>query len=211
MKTARCIALAVALIAIALPQTAEAKTERPTVASFHAIDVTGVAHVVFTQQATQTITVTAPPALLKRLRLSVQHGVLDIGLANGPIFGSDGKLHLTITAPKLDQFDVAGVADVTVHGLTGNDFTLHLSGTGSFDLEGNVARATLLVSGAGTIDARQLHADNLTLEINGAGSVRAYASHDAHVSVSGVGSAKIAGNPTLRHVSQSGVGSVSFE
>lgn len=211
MRRAGFLTLAAALIAAALDPPAQAATETRAVPAFHAIRVTGVAQVGFTQAATQSITATASPALLKRLRLTVSDGTLTIGLKSGTIFGNDGKLHLAITAPKLDRFDVAGVANATVRGLTGDHFALSLSGTGSFDLQGAVDHAAITVSGAGSIDARHLITRDLTLDISGAGSVRAYASRLARVSVSGVGSAKIYGHPAQRSVSRTGVGSVRFD
>ncbi len=211
MKRIAFIALAAgAIVATGAPQ-ADAKTEHPALAPFHAIRIAGVARLEFVEAPRQSVSVTARPAVLKRLRLTVVAGVLDVRTDNVTVFGGDDKVVLTVTAPRLDRVDVGGVTSGTLRGLSGANFALRIAGAGSITVAGSVTKALLSVSGTGSINASRLITDDLVVDISGAGSLRGHANHAAYVSVSGVGSATIAGNPPVRDVAKSGVGSVTFD
>lgn len=211
MKRATFIGLAAGAIGAAMIADTEAETERPALPPFGSISIAGVTQLEFSEAPTQSVRAIASAAVLKRLSLTVTAGVLHVGMKSGTMFHGGGKPRLMVTAPRLDSVTVSGVASGTVSGLTGTSFRLAIRGTGSMIVTGAVARADLIVSGAGTIDARKLVADDLRVDISGAGSMHGYARRSADVAVSGVGSATIAGDPPSRRVSKSGVGSVSFE
>jgi len=196
--------------ALGLMPGAEAATVHPALAPFHAIRIDGVAHVVFTEAPDQSVTATGRTATLKRLRLTVENGVLVMRMKSGASSYGDDAVRLALTAPLLDHVTVSGMASGDLRGLTGPAFTLDVSGTARLTMSGAVQRAMLTVSGAGQVDAKRLVADDLTLKIDGTGVVRGYASKVVHVSVSGVGTAHVAGDPPVRDVSKSGIGLVEF-
>ena len=211
MFVASFIALGAALAVPLIQADAATGTEHPALPPFHAIVIDGAAHLAFTEAPAQSVTVTATPAMLRRVTLTVRNGVLHVDQTHGTRFGGDGRLALAVTAPALDRIDVTGAVRGVARGLTGPSFTLNLSGAGSMTVTGTVARAALAISGAGGIDAGSLRAKHLTADLSGAGSLRAYASDSCRVSVSGVGTAVIAGNPRNRTIDRSGVGSVTFD
>lgn len=197
-------------IGLGLVRGAAAATLHPALAPFHAIRIDGMARVLFTEAPHQSVVATAGAATLKRLRLSVNDGVLVVGLRSGALSADDDTVRLIITAPRLDQVAVNGMASGDLRGLSGAAFALEVSGTARLTMSGTVRRAVVSVSGAGQVDAQRLITDDLTLKIDGTGVVRGYASRVVHVSVSGVGTAHVAGDPTVRDVSRRGIGLVEF-
>lgn len=67
------------------------------------------------------------------------------------------------------------------------------------------------LSGVGSLDAKDLKADNVNSTLNGVGSVKVYAKDSATMYLRGVGSAIVYGNPTVRKAEVSGLGKVTWE
>jgi len=194
----------------AMPR-AMAASLSPTLAPFHAIRIMGTARLTYTRAAAQTVTLTGSEGLLRRVRLTVEDGVLVLRLKRGTWFGDESHPDLTVATPRLDRLDVSGMASGRLSGLQGRDFAVQVAGTGRLTLSGAVKQMSVSVSGAGKVDATRLIAQDLRVDISGTGSVSAYASKAAHIEISGVGSAHIAGHPAVRDVSRSGIGSVVFD
>ncbi|MEE3500718.1 GIN domain-containing protein [Acidiphilium acidophilum] len=211
MNRAGFIGVAAGLAASVLVPRAEAASESPVLPGFHGIRVAGMARISWHRAARQSVMITGSPALLKRVRLTVTDGMLDLRLKSGIWSGDDGRLQLVVATPHLDRLDVSGMASGTVSGLDGPAFAVNISGTGRLTLSGAVTKAAIAVSGAGRVDAAKLIADDLTVSISGTGTVNGYARQDAHIAVNGVGSVRVAGHPAVRDVSNSGVGSVVFD
>jgi len=84
---------------------------------------------------------------------------------------------------------------------------LRASGAASFELSGVADELYIDISGAGSINARELQSTNAEVHITGAGSADVYASSTLYASIAGVGSITYYGNPTVtRNVA--GIGSV---
>jgi hypothetical protein len=67
------------------------------------------------------------------------------------------------------------------------------------------------LSGVGSLDATNLRADNVELQMSGMGSANVFARTAANLSLSGLGSATVYGNPATRNASTSGMGKVSWK
>lgn len=205
------IALGAAAILVAASAPAEARTKHFALPPFHAIAIDGAAHLDFTEGPAQSVTATARPSLLRRVRIRVRDGVLHVDERHGLGLFGRRRLDLVVSAPALDRIGIDGAVSGWARDLSGATFVLSLSGAGSMTLAGTVANVSVSISGAGSVDARSLMAKDLVVRLSGAGSLRAYASQSCHVSISGAGSVAIAGNPKIRQITNSGVGSVSFD
>lgn len=84
---------------------------------------------------------------------------------------------------------------------------LDLSGASECDFKGKVNDLSIHLSGAGDFDALDLIANNVDVDLSGAGSARVYAKEKLDVSISGVGSVRYRGEPEI-HKNVSGLGSL---
>jgi len=123
-------------------------------------------------------------------------------------YSNDLPLKLEISAVSLNKLICSGANDVAVIGIDNTAFDLDLSGAGSVNLKGKTDQLTVSCSGAGSIEAKQLVAENVTVKLSGACSAVVYAEKKITASVSGVGSITYYGNPTIVNPSVSGIGSI---
>ena len=84
---------------------------------------------------------------------------------------------------------------------------LDMSGASECDFRGKVNELRVQLSGAGDVDALDLIADDVEIDLSGAGGARVYAKEKLDVSISGVGSVRYRGEPDI-HKSISGLGSL---
>ena len=132
--------------------------------------------------------------------------------------GASGPTVVTLSTPGLVSASVAAggrltiaamrgmKADVTVSGngslaLAAADtdqLNATMIGTGQMTLGGRAARARLIASGPGAIDATGLAVNDLTVHLDGVGEIKAAARYTAQVTNSGLGSVTITGNAKCR-------------
>ncbi len=198
------------------PGAAQAASPAPvaeTLPPFHAITISPLIGLHFTQGPTQNVSVTAPAPVLRHLRLSVHDGVLDVH-TEGDLddFSMNGhSILLTITLPHLTRIDDSGLVHGTLDHLDAQNLTLNLSGAAELALQGQIHNLTVTISGDSRIDARQLKIDNFTAHISGIGKIKANVTKSVTIDLSGVGHVTIHGNPPVRHIHTSGLGTVNFK
>jgi len=107
-----------------------------------------------------------------------------------------------------------GSLNILVTGAARLDFEIEakslkvdLSGASECDFKGKVDEFRIQLSGAGDIDALDLIARDVEVDLSGAGGARVYAKDRLDVSISGVGSVRYRGEPEI-HKSISGLGSL---
>jgi len=82
-------------------------------------------------------------------------------------------------------------------------------GASKFQCAGETARLTIDVSGAGSVDARELHAKDAIVKTNGASSVTLFATESLDANVDGVGNVDYYGNPKTVNKKINGMGSLN--
>lgn len=150
--------------------------------------------------------------------LSVRKGTGGWGEQPRGASGGGRPIVVTLSTPGLVSASVAAGGrltiakmrgmklDVTVSGngslaLTEADtdqLNATLIGTGELTLAGRAARARLIASGPGAIDATGLAVNDLTVHLDGVGDVKAAARYTAQVTNSGLGTVTVAGNAKCR-------------
>ncbi|MES3099825.1 GIN domain-containing protein [Sphingomonas faeni] len=132
--------------------------------------------------------------------------------------GGAGPILVTLSTPGLTSASVAAGGRLTIAKMrgmrvdvtvTGNaslaliaadtdQLNATLIGTGQMTLAGRAARARLVTSGPGAIDASGLVVDDLTVHLDGVGETKAAARYTAQVTNSGLGSVTVTGNAKCR-------------
>lgn len=132
--------------------------------------------------------------------------------------GSAGPIVVTLSTPGLTSASVAAGGRLTIARMRGmrvdvtvsgngslalaaadtDQLNATLIGTGQMTLAGRAARARLITSGPGVIDASALQVNDLIAHLDGVGEIKAAARYTAQVTNSGLGTVTIAGNAKCR-------------
>jgi hypothetical protein len=132
--------------------------------------------------------------------------------------GASGPVVVTLSTPALTSASVAAGGRLTIAKMRGmrvdvtvsgngslalaaadtDQLNATLIGTGQMTLAGRAARARLITSGPGAIDASALAVNDLTVHLDGVGETKAAARYTAQVTNTGLGTVTIAGNAKCR-------------
>lgn len=215
----RLIALAAALLgATALsagpvpaaePLVGSGKPETRTLdlAAFTKIDLGGAfaAGIVFGK--TQRVEVTIDDNLWDILRAEVDEGRLSLDWAGHCQPAVPAVVKIVMAAP-LQEFTLAGAGDARVTGLAGKQLDFYLRGTGSAAVDGFVETLQVFLTGAGSCDAGELKAQDVTVVLSGVGDCAVHADGSLDVRISGVGNVTYTGDPKEKATEVTGRGEV---
>lgn len=123
---------------------------------------------------------------IDNLKATVTDGELVLDEDSG-LFGSHGKLHVTITVPSLAAFQLNGSGEAHVSGVDSESFELSVNGSGDLEVSGKADQCTISVNGSGEVDAKDLDAKTSKVAIAGSGDVRTTASDALDVTIAGSG------------------------
>lgn len=147
------------------------------VAAFDRISLTGSSNVVVTVGGAPSVRAEGDTALLEKLEVRVENGVLRIGYKKGSwSFGwrkDHGPVTVHVSAPSLTGAEVAGSGDMRIDRVEGGDFAGEVAGSGEIQLASLRARnASFAIAGSGGVTARGT-AETASFEIAGSGDVHA--------------------------------------
>ncbi|MBN1147443.1 MAG: DUF2807 domain-containing protein [Anaerolineales bacterium] len=95
---------------------------------------------------------------------------------------------------------ISGSGDVQIEGLKADDLKVVISGLGNLSIGGGeVERQDIVISGSGGYQARELKSAQADLLISGLGSATVWAEEHLQVSISGSGSVRYVGDPTVKY------------
>ncbi len=126
---------------------------------------------------------------------------------------SPSPVWVEVAAPAIRSVAAEGSSAVDIDSLKVPHFALSLSGSGDARARGlqhdelTVARVRISISGSGDVDAAQLAARDVTINIAGSGDAAVQASHALNVSVAGSGHVVYSGSPSVNQA-VAGSGSV---
>ena len=182
-------------------------TERPPVAGFSSILVSGhgVVHVAIT--GTESLEVEAEDNILAVLTIEVVNGQLRLGhLAHTNIIPTR-DITYRITAARLDGVAVAGSGTLDVAGVTTGDFAVSVAGSGSVIPTGRAGNLIVDVSGSGAYLGAGLEAGAVAAGVSGSGEAVVGVTRTLAATVSGSGAIRYLGDPLVA-AQVSGSGSV---
>ena len=179
-----------------------------------------------TPEQGKEVTYSIDDNLKSALDITVTNGVLKITSNNGTYL-SGKAITFNISSDQLQEINVNDEATIKSNGpLTADTFTMTVDGAATATLALNTQTVTLTINGAGDITlsgttgklnvqnngasavkARGLVAQDVSINISGAGKVEVDAEKTLDVAISGIGSVTYWGNPQLSQ-STSGLASV---
>ncbi len=220
----RLLSIALAAAALTLSAQAGAEARNYGVSGFDRIRVLGPYRVTVKTGVAPSAKARGPSAALADLAIKVEGRTLTVRtdrLSGSSMTGRDSApVEITITTHDLNQANLSGAGVMTIDKVKGLEFTLFvegsglseiqqvatdrmkvaIAGTGAVRLSGETKSLDATVRGVGGLDSLGLKARDLKLGLDGAATVRAFASNSAAISGGGPGTVTLIGNPscTLR-------------
>lgn len=118
------------------------------------------------------------------LRLSMKNGINNVG-----------NIKAEITVLNLKSIDASGACKISVYGISTDSFELYMSGACSGKLYGKVKKLEIELSGATNLDAKDLIAEQVEVDISGASNIKVYASKSIEAEASGASNITLYGYP----------------
>jgi hypothetical protein len=204
------------------------KTENRTAGQFNSIDVSSSIDVYVKQDSVASIKIEADENLMEYIQAINDGDVLRIHPENGYNLRPSKRIKVYVSSPAYKSFEASGACNIysenkiTSPGMVTIDLSgscdakldlnapkvsADLSGACNIELKGETKEFKVGGSGSTGIRSMDLLAENVDVDISGAGDAEVYASVKLNVEVSGAGSVKYKGNATVSQ-SVSGAGSV---
>ena len=199
------------------------ETRTLNLAPFTRISANGDFRVYITQGATQAVEVKGEPNILDQLRTSVSNNTWEI--ENRECIRRSEPVEVYITMPVVESLYLNGSGRITgQNAMTADELDVEVNGSGKIELNaaatqvrsritgsgeavlaGETVRHHINISGSGRVEAFELLAENVTVNLSGSGVAEVSASTTLTVDISGSGNVYYKGSPTINsNVSGSG-------
>jgi hypothetical protein len=165
-----------------------------TVATFHSVNVLGVAVVLITQGPSQSVEIETDSNIIDHIDTSVLNGVLNI--SSDVEYSTSHGVIVFLEMAEVRRIDVTGVGTIVgQNDFTSDDLIVNLAGVGNITVSGTADSLVATLTGVGNIDAEDLEVDTCTVVISGIGDCRVHATQELSATISGSGNVYYAGNP----------------
>lgn len=155
----------------------------------------------------ESAVIEAEDNLLPLITTEVSNGVLSIGMKDGVDIGPTLPIRYWVTVGRVDRAEISGAGNLTVRTQGAERLELSIPGTGDITAAGSADLLTVLLTGAGNVDASRLQSTDATVEVSGTGNAVVWAVRTLQARLSGVGNISYWGSPALEE-SVTGVGKV---
>ena len=172
-----------------------AKTENRTVTQFDRIEVAGAFEVTIVDGPAHKLVVEADNDLLDSISTDVVDYELRISSLRS--FVSRSAMKVTVECPPVRGITVSGNAKVTAAALSGSSFAFSGSGSSVARLGGAIDALKISLAGAGRVDALDLEAQSVEVEVLGSGTAEVNAVKTLSLMVIGSGTLRYRGNPKV--------------
>jgi hypothetical protein len=183
------------------------KSEKRTVAPFTSVEVTCQGSIQVHSQGQQSLEISGDDNIIPLLTTEVINDTLYIRSTKE--YDPKSKLQITISTPDLKKFSFTGAGEATLENIKNDHVEIAMKGAGSLSASGETKDADITLSGAGSVDAKNLHAVNAKVNSSGVGSVDVYATEQLDAKASGVGEINYYGNPKSVNRQAKGIGSIN--
>ena len=183
-------------------------SEMRKLSNFKAIEITiGYDKILINCGEEPSIHISGDENILPLITTIISKGVLKF--ESDSTFETKADSEMIINIKSIKDFTFDGVGKTVIHNLNENKFKCNINGVGSCELNGKVESFYVSVNGVGSVNARQLIADDVVASLNGVGSVKLYAKNSLNASVNGIGGLTYFGNPTELILNDSGIGGIT--
>jgi len=182
-------------------------TEERDLDAFSALDVAGAYSVKVTCGEEQSFSITGDdnivPLVITKVRGSTLHVYTDEKIS------PETPMELVITCKDMSEVTGSGVMNLDLSRADNERLDISLNGAGTVAASGRTGSLRVTISGAGSLVAQDLKAEDVSVTINGTGNAAVFASRSLRAEINGTGHIGYAGEPRNVHQRISGMGSVS--
>ena len=183
-------------------------SEIRNLSNFKAIEISiGYDKIIVNCGEEPSIHISGDENILPLITTRIIKGILKI--ESDSTFETNSNSEMIINLKSIKDFTFDGVGKTVIVNLNEKKFNCTINGVGSCELNGLVESFYVAVNGVGSVNARQLIADDVIASLNGVGSVKLYAKNSLNASVNGVGGLTYFGNPTELILNDSGIGGIT--
>lgn len=174
-----------------------ASRQSRTVDEFKSIKLAGDIDLEFRVAPKISVELIADDNLLPRVTTEVKKNTLEIYLdtKSGESVQTKTQIRAVITAPSLSGLAVFGTGEAVVSGISGDQFAVAISGSGSAKISGAAKRVNAAIKGSGDIEAKGLSAGTATAAISGSGDIELSVKDSISAAISGSGDIHVYGKP----------------
>ena len=183
------------------------KTEKRPLAPFNSLEVNCYGTIQVRAQGPEELEISGDDNIIPLITTEVKNGILYIGASKE--YDPQSKLQIIVSTPNLEKLVFAGAGQANLSNVKNDRVELVMSGAGRLIASGETKEADVTLSGAGAIDAKNLHAEIAKVNSTGAGSVDVYATDQLDANASGVGSINYYGSPKVVNKQAGGIGRIN--
>ena len=190
-------------------------TQTRSAGDFNSVDVSGNIDIYASQDSSASIKIETDENLQQFIETIESGGVLRVRERPGFHLRSTQPIKVHVTSPSYKRFEASGACDVFGESkiTSGSDIRFDLSGSCKVEMDVTAPRIAVDMSGAGTVKLKgetkdfrvqgsgstdvkciDLVAENVDLDISGAGDAEVYANGKLTGSISGAASVRYKGN-----------------
>lgn len=150
------------------------------------------------------------PVVIKNMTMNFGDGDDDFTMTSDPAILGGRGLRVELVLPSVPACLVSGAVSVRLQDVRQDRVAVDLAGGSALDASGEAGRAVFNLQGAGRIDALDLDARHVELDIAGAATADLRASAIFMADIRGACTVNVYGQPKQRDVRSAGLGRVNF-
>jgi Putative auto-transporter adhesin, head GIN domain len=168
-----------------------------SVDEFQSIKLNGSIDLEFRIAPKVSVELIADDNLLPRITTEVKNKALTIALEtrDGESIQTRTPIRAVVTAPSLTGLAILGSGDAVATGISGDQLSIAISGSGSAKVSGSAKRVNAAVKGSGDIEAKDLISTSATMAIQGSGDISLHVKSSLTAAISGSGDINVYGKP----------------
>lgn len=145
----------------------------------------------------ESIVIEGEDNLIPLITTDVDDGVLTIGVADETSLDLNRPIHFQVTVNRLELAEISGAGTLSIDDPGSDRVELLVPGAGTISVSGAVDKLTASISGTGNVEAARLAADDVVVDVSGAGTATVWAVNSLAVTLSGVGDVSYWGDPQV--------------
>lgn len=169
------------------------KKEKRSVSKFTSVEIDGAFNVYIECQKKKSIEVRGDSNILPHIITRVVGSTLQI--TSNKTICPKRMLEVRVLVDNVEKISASGAVDLLISGVNNNGLEIEIDGAVDIKASGKTKNLKLDVSGSGDIKAKELKAENVKAEINGAGNAVISVSKKLDVEINGAGDIAYYGNP----------------
>lgn len=169
------------------------KQESRQISDFKHLTLTVPATVIFNNNSTTLLSISADDNILPLIKSSVDGDHLRIETTGS--FNTQHKIKITLGTKQLQQLHLSSTIDLTLNQLQGERFTLSAEGQSNVNGNGNLDNLVINLSGSHKLNFKNLQSNYVSLTTEGSNNVTLEANESLVMNLSGIATIRYSGKP----------------